>query len=246
MSGHSKWSTIKHKKARVDQARGKLFSKLIKEITVASRQGGGDPDGNPRLRLAVDKAKAANLPSDNLERAIKRGTGDLDGVTYEERTYEGYGPDGVAFVVECLTDNTNRTVAEIRNIFSKCGGNLGTDGSVAWMFDLKGQISIQAEGNDEDELMMEALEAGADDVEDDGESFTISTQPSAFDGVKAALEAAGYELDSAEVTKVPQTTKVVQGASGKQVVRLWEMLDDHDDVQNVHHNLEFDAALMED
>ena len=246
MSGHSKWSTIKHKKARVDAARGKLFSKLIKEITVAARVGGGDPDGNPRLRLAVDKAKAANLPNDNLERAIKRGSGELEGVTYEERTYEGYGPDGVAFVVECLTDNTNRTVAEIRNMFGKCGGNLGTDGSVSWMFDLKGQISIPAEGVDEDELMMEALEAGADDVENDGDSFTISTEPAVFDAVVAALASAGYTAESAEVTKVPQTTKAVEGASGKQVVRLWEMLEDHDDVQNVHHNLEFDAALMDD
>jgi YebC/PmpR family DNA-binding regulatory protein len=245
MSGHSKWSTIKHKKARTDAARGKLFSKLIKEITVAAR-GGGDPDGNPRLRLAVDKAKAANLPSANLERAIKRGSGELEGVTYEERTYEGYGPDGVAFVVECLTDNTNRTVAEIRNIFGKNGGNLGTDGSVSWMFDLKGQISIPAEGVDEDELMMEALEAGADDVENDGESFSVSTEPATFAAVRDALVAAGFTLESAEVTKVPQTTQNALGANGKAVIRLWEALDDHDDVQNVHHNLEFDAALMDD
>lgn len=246
MSGHNKWSTIKHKKARLDAKRGKLFSKLIKEITVAAREGGGDPDGNPRLRLALDKAKSANLPSDNVDRAIKRGTGDLEGVNYEQRTYEGYGPEGVAFVVECLTDNTNRTVAEVRHAFGKCGGNLGTDGSVSWMFDLKGQISVVGEGVDEDELMMEALEAGADDVENDDGTFTVTTTPEEFNAVKTALEAAGFTLESAEVTRVPQTTKAVDGKAGKQVVRLWEMLEDNDDVQNVYHNLEFDAAHMDD
>jgi YebC/PmpR family DNA-binding regulatory protein len=245
MAGHSKWANIKHRKARVDAVRGKLFSRLIKEITVAARQGGGDPDANPRLRLAVDKAKSANLPNDNLVRAIKRGTGDLEGVNYEDRTYEGYGPAGVAFVVECLTDNTNRTVAEIRNIFGKCGGNLGTDGSVAWMFALKGQIVVAAEGVDEDEFMMTALDAGAEDVEVDDDFFSVTCAPSEFQGLCAALTEAGYAFDGAEVTKLPQTTKKIAGGAGKNVVRLWELLDDHDDVQSVYHNLEFDAALMD-
>ena len=245
MAGHRKWANIKHRKARVDAVRGKLFSRLIKEITVAAREGGGDPSSNPRLRLAVDKAKSANLPNDNLERAIKRGTGDLEGVSYEDRTYEGYGPDGIAFVVECLTDNTNRTVAEIRNIFGKCGGNLGTDGSVAWMFDTKGQLVLEGEGLDEDEVMMVALEAGAEDLEVEDGTVTVTCAPADFTAVRDALVGAGFALASAEVTKVPQTTKAVAGESGKQVVRLWEMLEDHDDVQNVHHNLEFDAALMD-
>ncbi|ACN13518.1 conserved hypothetical protein [Desulforapulum autotrophicum HRM2] len=236
MSGHSKWSTIKHKKGAADAKRGKIFTKLIKEITVAARMGGGDIDSNPRLRGAVAAAKAQNMPKDNLERAIKKGTGDLEGVDYEEILYEGYGPGGVAILVECLTDNKNRTIADVRYIFSKAGGNIGTDGCVAWMFDKKGLITISKEESDEDTLMEVGLEAGAEDVTDEGDCFEIITDPADFDAVKGAVEAAGIKIEMAEVTMIPQTQTRLEGKEAEQMVRFMDALDDCDDIQKFYSN----------
>lgn len=236
MSGHSKWSTIKHKKGAADAKRGKIFTKLIKEITVAARMGGGDIDSNPRLRGAVAAAKAQNMPKDNLERAIKKGTGDLEGVDYEEILYEGYGPGGVAILVECLTDNKNRTIADVRYIFSKAGGNIGTDGCVAWMFDKKGLITISKEDSDEDTLMEVGLEAGAEDVTDEGDCFEIITDPADFDAVKEAVEAAGIKIEMAEVTMIPQTQTRLEGKEAEQMVRFMDALDDCDDIQKFYSN----------
>ncbi len=247
MSGHSKWSTIKHKKAVTDAKRGKQFTKFIKEITVASRMGGGDPGTNPRLRLAVDKARSGNMPKDTVERAIKKGTGDLEGVNYEDITYEGYGPGGVAFVLDTLTDNKNRTVAEIRYAFGKCGGNLGENGCVGWMFDKKGQILIErSKAGDADELQLVAIEAGADDIDDsDAEALTIFTSPEEFETVRDALTESVEEVAYAEVTMIPQSTVELDGKVAKQVVRLVNMLEDLDDIQDVYHNAELDDAAFD-
>jgi YebC/PmpR family DNA-binding regulatory protein len=244
MSGHSKWATIKRAKGAKDAARGKLFGRIIKEISIAARDGGGDIDGNPRLRLAVDKAKAANMPNDNIARAIKRGTGEIEGVTYEEASYEGYGPGGVAFLVEVITDNKNRTVAEIRHLFSKNNGNLGENGSVAWKFSKQGIIAVPATVS-EDELMMIALEAGAEDITSDDSGFEVSCAPSEFEAVKAALEAAGIEITEASVQMLPQNTMKVEGKEAEGVLRLYEALEEHDDVQEVYADFDIDTDVME-
>lgn len=245
MSGHSKWSTIKHKKAAKDAKRGKIFTKLIKEITVAARMGGGDPKGNPRLRTAVLEARKSSMPNDTIDRAIKKGTGELEGVSYEEIVYEGYGAGGVAVMVEVVTDNRNRTVAEIRNVFDKHGGNLGTTGSVGWMFTKRGLIAIERAGIDEDKVMEIALEAGADDVTDAGEMLEVYTTPEGFVAVKEALEAANVALASAEVTMIPSNMQAISGKPAEQMVRLLEALDDHDDVQKVSSNADIAAEELE-
>ena len=246
MSGHSKWHTIKHKKGALDAKRGKLFTKLIKEITIAARSGGsGDVNTNARLRKAVSDAKAGNMPADTIERAIKRGTGELEGVTYDEITYEGYGPGGVAVMVEVTTDNRNRTVAEIRHLFSKNGGNMGETGSVGWMFNRKGQIIVDSGVKGEDEMMELALEAGADDFQAEGDSYQVLTTPEDFHSVLDKLKAAGIEPISAEVAMIPQNTISLEGGAANQMMKLYDALDDHDDVQNVYTNFEPDEAAME-
>ncbi|MCZ2390732.1 MAG: YebC/PmpR family DNA-binding transcriptional regulator [Acidobacteria bacterium] len=246
MSGHSKWHTIKHKKGALDAKRGKIFTKLIKEITVAARTGGsGDVDANARLRKVVGDAKAQNMPNDTIERAIKRGTGELEGVSYEEVMYEGYGPGGVAVMVEGLTDNRNRTVAEIRHIFSKNGGNMGESGSVAWMFDKKGYIVVDKAAKSEDELFEIAIEAGADDLQDEGDVFEIYTAPDAFDGVLDAIKAAGIEPQAAEISQIPQNYIKLEGGDAKTMLKLYDALDDNDDVQKVYANFDIDESEME-
>lgn len=244
MSGHSKWSTIKHKKGAADAKRGKIFTKLIKEITVAAKMGGGDPDSNPRLRSAIAAAKSQNMPKDNLERAIKKGTGELEGVEYEEISYEGYGPGGVAVLVECLTDNKNRTIADVRYIFSKAGGNIGTDGCVAWMFDKKGLISVDKSVSDEDTLMEVALEAGAEDVKDEGDCFEIITEPSDFEAVKEAVEGASIKHEMAEITMIPQTQTALEGKEAEQMIKFMEALEDCDDIQNFHTNADIPDEVL--
>ncbi len=247
MSGHNKWSTIKHKKAREDAKRGKVFTKIIREITVAARQGGGDPDSNPRLRSAVAAAKAANMPLDNLKRAIQRGTGELPGVTYEETSYEGYGPGGVAVMLECLTDNKNRTTPEVRHLFTKAGGNLGENGSVSWLFTRKGLILIpRSEGLDEDQVMEIALESGAEDLDtEDPEYFRVFTAADELHQVKEGIEAGGLTVESAEFDMEPSTTVKLEGKKAQQMIRLMEAFEDHDDVQNVWANFEMDDELLE-
>ena len=244
MSGHSKWSSIKHKKAATDAKRGKIFTKLIKEITVAARMGGGDMDANPRLRTAIAAAKSENMPKDNIDRAIKKGTGELEGVNYEESIYEGYGPGGAAVLVESLTDNKNRTVAEVRHIFSKNGGSLGENGCVAWMFDKKGYIVVEAEATDEDTLMEAALEAGAEDVREDAENFEVITTPEEFEAVKQAVEDAEIPTVTAEITMLPQTTTDLTGKNAEQMVRLMEMMEDCDDVQKVYTNADIPEEVL--
>jgi len=244
MSGHSKWSSIKHKKGAADAKRGKLFTKLIKEITVAARMGGGDPDANPRLRSAVITAKGENMPKDNIERAIKKGTGELEGVNYEESSYEGYGPGGAAVLIESLTDNKNRAVADIRHIFSKCGGNLGENGCVAWMFDKKGYIVIENKVIDEETLMETALEAGAEDVREDGSNFEVISAPEDFESVKAAVDAAAIAYIEAEVTMLPQSAADLQGKEAEQMIRLMDMLEDCEDVQKVYTNADIPEDLI--
>ncbi|MFZ1731602.1 MAG: YebC/PmpR family DNA-binding transcriptional regulator [Bacteroidota bacterium] len=244
MSGHSKWATIKRAKGAKDAARGKLFGRIIKEISIAARDGGGDPDGNPRLRLAVDKAKAANMPADNMKRAIQRGAGELEGVNYEELTYEGYGPGGVAFIVETITDNKNRTVAEIRHIFSKRNGSLAENGSVSWKFDRKGVFSIPR-NYDEDDLMMIALEAGAEDLSTEDEFFEIICDAPSFDAVRKALEAKEIEILEAGLQMIPQNTVKVDDKDAEGVLRLLEALEEHDDTQNVFADFDIDASVME-
>jgi len=245
MSGHSKWHTIKHKKGALDAKRGKLFTKLIKEITVAARSGGsGDPTTNARLRKAINDAKAANMPNDTIDRATKWGTGELEGVNYDEISYEGYGPGGVAVMVEVMTDNRNRTVSEIRHIFSKNGGNLGESGSVAWMFNRKGQIIIDAAAKGEDEMLELALESGAEDMVSDGSSYQVLTAPDDFHAVLEGIRKAGIEPLSAEVTMVPQNTIKLEGAAANQMLKLYDALDDHEDVQNVSSNFEVDDELL--
>lgn len=246
MSGHSKWHTIKHKKGALDAKRGKMFTKLIKEITIAARSGGsGDINQNARLRKAVTDAKAANMPNDTIDRAIKRGTGELEGAAYEEITYEGYGPGGVAVMVNATTDNRNRTVSEIRHIFSKQGGNLGESGSVAWMFNKRGQIILDAAGQNEDEMMELALEAGAEDMQSSDGSYEILTAPEDFHAVLDAVKAKGLEPISAEVALIPQNTIKLEGSAAAQMLKLYDALDDQDDVQNVYSNFEIDEAVMQ-
>lgn len=246
MSGHSKWHTIKHKKGALDAKRGKIFTKLIKEITVAARTGGsGDVDSNARLRKAVTDAKGQNMPNDTIDRAIKRGTGELEGAQYDEVLYEGYGPNGVAVMVEAMTDNRNRTVAEIRHIFSKNGGNMGESGSVGWMFDKKGYIVVDKAAKGEDELFEIAIEAGADDVQDEGDVFEIFTTPDNFEAVSDAVKAAGIEPQAAEVSMVPQNYIKLEGPEAKQMLKLYEALDDNDDVQKVYANFDIDESEME-
>ncbi len=246
MSGHSKWSTIKRKKGAADAKRGRIFTRLIKEITVAARMGGGDPEGNPRLRSAIASAKADNMPKDNIERAIKKGTGELEGAVYEEITYEGYGPGGVAVLVDCMTDNKNRTVADIRHYFSKSGGNLGESGCVAWMFDKKGLLLIDKSTISEEKLMDLALEAGAEDVIEEDSEFQVITEPDDFDSVREALEADNIKFFEASVSMIPQNTVDVSDEKpAKQILRLLESLEDHDDVQNVHANFDIPDEIME-
>ncbi len=246
MSGHSKWHTITHKKGALDAKRGKIFTKLIKEITVAARTGGsGDVDSNARLRKVVNDAKGQNMPNDTIDRAIKRGTGELEGVSYDEVMYEGYGPNGVAVMVEGLTDNRNRTVAEIRHIFSKNGGNMGESGSVAWMFDKKGYIVVDKAAKSEDELFEIAIEAGADDMQDEGDVFEIYTAPDAFDTVLEAIKAAGIEPQAAEISQIPQNYIKLEGGDAKTMLKLYDALDDNDDVQKVYANFDIDESEME-
>jgi len=246
MSGHSKWHSIKHKKGALDAKRGKLFTKLIKEITVAARSGGGgDPNTNARLRKAVNDAKAANMPNDTIDRATKRGTGELDGVNFEEISYEGYGPGGVAIMVETVTDNRNRTVSELRHMFSKNGGNLGESGSVAWMFSKKGQILVDAADRTEDAMMELVIEAGAEDMKTEEDSFQIITAPEDFHAVLELVRKAGLEPVSAELTMIPQNYIHLEGREADQMLKLYEALDDHEDVQNVSANFDIDAATME-
>jgi YebC/PmpR family DNA-binding regulatory protein len=244
MSGHSKWHSIKHKKGAIDAKRGKMFSKLIKELTVAAR-GGGDPTGNPRLRKAIDDAKAINMPKDTMMNAIKRGTGEIAGAAIEDITYEGYGPGGVAVFIEAQTDNRTRTVAEIRHIFSKNGGNLGENGSVAWMFQKKGAILIDHNSVEEDRIMELAIEAGAEDVTGDGESWEVVTAPEDFNAVLDAIRAAGISPLSSEVVMRPTNSVQVSGSTAQQVLRLMEALEDHDDVANVAANFDIPAEDMQ-
>jgi YebC/PmpR family DNA-binding regulatory protein len=245
MSGHSKWSTIKRKKGTADAKRGKLFTKLIKEISVAAKLGGGDPEGNPRLRTAIVAAKAENMPKENIERAIKKGTGELGGVSYEELTYEGYGPAGVAIIVEVLTDNKNRTIADIRNSFSKHNGNLGESGCVSWMFTLKGLILFDQGKVDEERLIEVVLDAGAEDVREREGEFEVITDPPQFEDVKRATQDAGLEYSFAEVTMIPQSTVRLLGKEAEQMLRLMERLEDSDDIQRVYANFDIPDEVME-
>ncbi len=246
MSGHSKWSTIKRKKGAADAKRGQLFTKLIREITVAARMGGGDPDGNPRLRTAILAARAENMPKDNIERAIKKGTGDLEGASYEEVVYEGYGPGGVAVLVETLTDNRNRTVSDVRHAFSKHGGNLGGTNCVAFLFDNKGIITLAKEGLDEDRVLEVALEAGAEDVDAGGDDFEVTCAPEDFEAVRDALDQAGFTVQTAELAMIPQTTvNVTEEKEASRVLRLMEALEDLDDVQHVYANFDIPDQIIE-
>ncbi len=240
MSGHSKWATIKRKKAAIDAKRGKIFTRLIKEITIAAREGGGDINGNPRLRLAVDNAKAANMPQDNIERAIKKATGELQGVTYHELIYEGYGPAGVAVLVEVATDNKNRTVAEVRHLFSKYGGNLGENGSVAWMFDRNGVITLPKQDKSEDEIMEISLEAGADDIQTEEDFYEIQTPLEAFESVRKSLAENNITVENASLQWIAKNMISVTGEDAEKVVKLIEALEDSDDVQNVYSNADID------
>ena len=244
MSGHSKWHSIKHKKGALDAKRGKLFTKFIKEITVAARSGGGDPDANARLRKAINDAKAGNMPNDTIDRAIRRGTGEEEGVNYEEITYEGYGPGGVALLIQSMTDNRNRTVAEIRHIFSKNGGNLGESGSVGWIFEKKGYIVVNKSAKSEEELFDIVIEAGADDMRDDADNFEIITSPDNFESVSSALKSAGIDTQVAEIEMVPQNYIKLEGGDARQMLKLMEALEDHDDVQKVSANFDISEADM--
>jgi YebC/PmpR family DNA-binding regulatory protein len=245
MSGHSKWHSIKHKKGAADAKRGKIFTSIIKEITVAARIGGGDPDGNPRLRTVIDKAKAVNMPAENIKRAIQKGTGELPGQSYEDATYEGFGPGGIAVFVEAVTDNKNRTVSEVRHLFSKHGGNMGQTGSVAHMFHRKGLILIEKSKVNEDTLLSIVLEAGAEDMQDTGEMFEIYTAPNDLDGVTTALKANNLEPASAELSMIPLTTTKLEGKQAQQILKLMEALEEHDDIQKVFANFDIDEAELE-
>jgi len=244
MAGHSKWKQIKRKKAVTDARRASSWTKVIREITVAAKSGGGDPDGNPRLRTAIDAAKAVNMPNDNIDRAVKKGTGELEGSVYEELTYEGYGPGGAAIFIEATTDNPNRTVAEIRHAFSRNGGNLGATNSVAWMFDRKGQIYLDASRTDEDSTLEAALEAGAEDFAREGDQYLVTTTTAAFQTVQDALKARKLAVYSAEVTMVPRNTVKVEGADAERILKLMEVLEELDDVSKVSSNFDIDAAQL--
>jgi YebC/PmpR family DNA-binding regulatory protein len=245
MSGHSKWHTIKHKKGALDAKRGKLFTRLIKEMTVAARNGGGDINMNPRLRTVVAEAKAANMPAENIKRAIQRGTGELPGVTYEEINYEGYGPGGAAIIIETMTDNKNRTVGEIRHMLVKYNGNLGAENSVAWMFSKKGYMVIEKPGVDEETLLNAVLEAGADDLRDDGDNWEVITEPAVFESVKDAVKALGVEPVTAKVSMLPQNYIKLEGKEAAQMLRLMEAVEDHEDVQNVWSNFDIEEKEIE-
>jgi YebC/PmpR family DNA-binding regulatory protein len=244
MSGHSKWSSIKHKKGAADAKRGKIFTKIIKEITVAARIGGGDPDGNPRLRTAIMGAKSNNMPVDNITRAIKKGTGELEGIQYEEHTYEGYGPGGAAIFLEAMTDNKNRTVGEIRSALGKAGGNLGENGCVGWMFEQKGLIVVKTETKSEDDLMELAIDAGADDLQTVDEHYEITTGVESFEAVRKALEDAGVPMELAEITRIPQNTVSIDEKKGKALLKLMDILEDHDDIQKAYSNFDISDEVM--
>jgi YebC/PmpR family DNA-binding regulatory protein len=246
MSGHSKWASIKHKKGAVDAKRGKMFTKLIKELTVAARMGGADPNFNPRLRTAITAAKAANMPKDNIDRAVKKGTGDLDGFHYEEVIYEGYGPGGVALIVEVLTDNRNRTVADIRYILSRNSGRLGETGCVSYMFEKRGLVSIDSDGVDEDTLMGAALDAGAMDVRNEGSTYDVITEVPDFEVVRDALEKKGFAISEASVTMLPKNSVAVTGKDAERMLRLMDALEDNEDVQNVYANFDISEEVMEE
>ncbi len=247
MAGHSKWAQIKHKKAHTDAKRGKIFTKIVKEISIAARIGGGDPDGNPRLRTAIEKAKEVNMPHDNIKRAVMKGTGELPGVSYEEFMYEGYGPSGVAMMIEVMTDNKNRTVPEIRHIMTKSGGGLGETGCVSWMFDKKGYILVSKSKASEDSVMSVALDAGAEDMKNEAQeaNYEIITAPEDFNSVKATLEKANIPIESAEITMLPKNYVVLDEKAAEQMVRLMDALEDHDDVQNVYANFDIPDEVAE-
>ena len=244
MSGHSKWHTIKHKKGIADAKRGQAFTKLIKELSIIARQGGGDPDMNPRLRTTILKAKAANMPKENIDRAIKKGTGELEGVTYEEILYEAYGPGGVALLIDILTDNKNRAAAEIRNLLNKGGGNLGAAGSVAYLFKRKGLINYDASKYKEDDILAVAIDAGAEDVSNDGDSIEVTTSPEDFEAVVKAMEAKGFEHNGAEIARVADTNVTLENDKTEKALKLVEHLEDHEDVQSVATNLEIPAGFV--
>jgi YebC/PmpR family DNA-binding regulatory protein len=246
MSGHSKWATIKHKKGALDAKRGKIFTRLIKEISIAAKNGGGDPDTNPRLRGAILAAKSENMPQDNIKRAIQRGTGELPGAVYEEFNLEGYGPGGVAVMLDINTDNRNRTVSEIRHAFSKNGGNMATAGAVAYLFQKKGDIIVPKAAAKEDDLMNIILESGGEDLHDDGDNWEITTEPSAYEGVLEAVKKAGIEPASSSVALIPQNYIKLEGQAANTMIRLMEALEEHDDVQNVHANFDIDQKLLEE
>lgn len=246
MSGHSKWHSIRHKKGAADAKRGKIFTKLIKEITVAARLGGGDPDSNPRLRTAIAAAKAENMPKENIERGIKKGTGELEGVSYEEASYEGYGPGGVAVMVDCLTDNKNRTVADIKNIFERNGGSLGEPGCVAWMFEKKGLIVVEKEKADEEELLDLVLEAGAEDLREEDSQYEIITDPSDLEAVRKAIEDASLSYTMAETSMIPKNNVKVEGRQAQQMLNLMRGLEDHEDISNVYANFDISDDVLEE
>ena len=245
MSGHSKWASIKHKKGAADAKRGKLFPRIIKELTVAARDGGGDPDSNPRLRTVIADAKAANMPQDNIKRAIRRGTGEEPGVSYEEVTYEAYGPGGVALLIEVLTDNTNRAVGEIRHLLSKHGGNLGTSNSVAWMFDKQGYIVVEKTGVDEETLMSVAIDAGADDFQEEGDTWEVVSAPEVYDQVLEAVKTTGVVPVSAQLAMLPKNHIKIEGKQAQQLLKLMDLLEDQDDVQHVWSNFDIDIKEIE-
>jgi YebC/PmpR family DNA-binding regulatory protein len=244
MAGHSKWKQIKRKKAVTDARRASAWTKIIREITVAAKAGGGDPSGNPRLRLAIDSARAVNMPKENIERAIKKGTGEIDGASFEELTYEGYGPGGAAIFIEATTDNANRTVAEIRHAFSRNGGNLGASNSVGWMFDRKGQIYLDAARQDEDATLEAALDAGAEDLARDGDQYIVTTSPAAFHAVQDALKSRGIAIESAELAMMPKNTVKVEGVDAERILKLVESLEELEDVSKVFSNFDIDAAQL--
>ena len=245
MSGHSKWHTIKHKKGALDAKRGKMFTRIIKELTVAARNGGGDPDSNPRLRTVIADAKAVNMPADNIKKAIQRGTGELPGVSYEEVTYEGYGPGGAAVIIEALTDNKNRTVGELRHMLTKHNGNLAESNAVAWMFSKKGYIVVDKAGADEEKLLNAVLEAGGDDLRDDGDTWEVLSEPSAFEAVRDAVKALGVEPATAQVAMLPQNYIKLEGKDASNMIRLMDALDDHDDVKQVWSNFDLEEREIE-
>ena len=245
MSGHSKWHSIKHKKGAADAKRGKVFTRIIKELSVAARDGGGDPDSNPRLRTVIADAKAANMPADNIKRAIRRGTGEEPGVSYEEVTYEAYGPGGAALLIDVLTDNTNRAVGEIRHLLSKHGGNLGTTNSVAWLFAKQGHLIVERQDVDEDAFMMAVIDAGADDIQEEDEHWEVATSPETFESVLEAVKQAGIEPASAQLAMLPQTYVKVEGSAVRQILKLMELLEDHDDVRHVWSNFDIDSKEIE-